>query len=212
MREENGKKIILDLCGGTGSWSKPYKDAGYDVRLITLPMFDVTDPYVIEQCIALKPYGILAAPPCTKFSRANWRVSRADRDFVEGMKCVRACMEIIWKIQENGAPLAFWAIENPDGYLYRFLGYPKFYFQPWQFGETDFRATKRTAIWGYFKSPTKSVKDRSHIPLVAQFSPRKDGKRTNPDAKINTVFTRKSAEDRAKTSCFFAQAFYQANQ
>ena len=26
-------KIILDLCGGTGAWSKPYKDAGYDVRL-----------------------------------------------------------------------------------------------------------------------------------------------------------------------------------
>lgn len=25
-------KIILDLCGGTGSWSKPYRDAGYDVR------------------------------------------------------------------------------------------------------------------------------------------------------------------------------------
>lgn len=24
-------KIILDLCGGTGSWSKPYRDAGYDV-------------------------------------------------------------------------------------------------------------------------------------------------------------------------------------
>ena len=30
-------KIILDLCGGTGSWSRPYKEAGYDVRLITLP-------------------------------------------------------------------------------------------------------------------------------------------------------------------------------
>lgn len=51
----NSDKIILDLCGGTGSWSKPYKDAGYDVRLITLPLFNVTDPYVIEQCIALKP-------------------------------------------------------------------------------------------------------------------------------------------------------------
>lgn len=25
----NNNKIILDLCGGTGSWSKPYKDAGY---------------------------------------------------------------------------------------------------------------------------------------------------------------------------------------
>ncbi len=22
-------KIVLDLCGGSGSWSKPYKDAGY---------------------------------------------------------------------------------------------------------------------------------------------------------------------------------------
>lgn len=35
MNNEN--KIILDLCGGTGSWSRPYKEAGYDVRLITLP-------------------------------------------------------------------------------------------------------------------------------------------------------------------------------
>ena len=35
------ERIILDLCGGTGSWSKPYKDAGYDVRLITLPDYDV---------------------------------------------------------------------------------------------------------------------------------------------------------------------------
>lgn len=34
-------KIILDLCGETGSWSKPYKEAGYDVRVITLPEYDV---------------------------------------------------------------------------------------------------------------------------------------------------------------------------
>ena len=29
-------KIILDLCGGTGAWSEPYKEAGYDVKVITL--------------------------------------------------------------------------------------------------------------------------------------------------------------------------------
>ena len=40
-KKDNSKKIILDLCGGTGSWSKPYKDAGYDVRVITLPEHDV---------------------------------------------------------------------------------------------------------------------------------------------------------------------------
>ena len=40
-------KIILDLCGGTGAWSKPYKDAGYDVKLITLPKYNLFD--VIER-------------------------------------------------------------------------------------------------------------------------------------------------------------------
>lgn len=34
---KNKSKIILDLCGGTGSWRLPYKEAGYDVRLVTLP-------------------------------------------------------------------------------------------------------------------------------------------------------------------------------
>ena len=37
----NSNKIILDLCGGTGAWSKPYKENGYDVRLISLPEYDV---------------------------------------------------------------------------------------------------------------------------------------------------------------------------
>ena len=42
-KESNEGKIILDLCGGTGAWSAPYKDAGYDVRVITLPEYDVRD-------------------------------------------------------------------------------------------------------------------------------------------------------------------------
>lgn len=35
------KKIILDLCGGTGSWARPWKEAGYEVITITLPDYDV---------------------------------------------------------------------------------------------------------------------------------------------------------------------------
>lgn len=34
-------KLILDLCGGTGSWSKPYRNAGYEVKVITLPHYDL---------------------------------------------------------------------------------------------------------------------------------------------------------------------------
>lgn len=57
--ERTGKpKIILDLCGGTGSWSRYYSLAGYDVRNITLPDFDVLTYEPPENV-----YGILAAPP-----------------------------------------------------------------------------------------------------------------------------------------------------
>lgn len=51
-------KIILDLCGGTGSWSRPWKEAGYDVRIITLPEHDVRT-FVSPENV----WGILAAPP-----------------------------------------------------------------------------------------------------------------------------------------------------
>lgn len=37
---DNSKKIILDLCDGTGSWSKPYKEAGYDVRSFCKAFFE----------------------------------------------------------------------------------------------------------------------------------------------------------------------------
>ena len=36
------KKVILDLCGGTGAWSRPYKEAGYEVINVTLSDYDVT--------------------------------------------------------------------------------------------------------------------------------------------------------------------------
>lgn len=34
-------KIILDLCGGSGAWSMPYAEAGYEVRVVSLPENDV---------------------------------------------------------------------------------------------------------------------------------------------------------------------------
>src|SRR3990167_637191 len=109
--EVNTGKIILDLCGGTGSWSKPYKNAGYDVRLITLPQFDIREAFMRGDGYLMFPmakeygdtmivnrknvYGILAAPPCTMFSFARTNAKKP-RDLREGMECVRACLDIIW--------------------------------------------------------------------------------------------------------------------
>lgn len=138
-------RIILDLCGGTGSWSKPYRDAGYDVRLVTLPENDVR---------VYKPpnnvYGILAAPPCTMFSLARTR-ARHPRNFNEGMETVRACLDIIWQCREK-ARLQFWVLENPIEFLRQFLGKPPFVFMPFEFGDNT---AKKTDLWGYFNFPHK---------------------------------------------------------
>ena len=159
----NKNKIILDLCGGTGSWSRPYKDAGYTVKVITLPNHDVNkwreDADVMNYLDNV--YGILSAPPCTMFSFARTNAKKP-RDLHEGMKCVRSCLDIIWSSMETIGPtqnkkpftLKFWALENPYfGLLKNFLGKPIFTFDPWEFGDGY---QKRTALWGNFNEPAKN--------------------------------------------------------
>lgn len=150
-------KVILDLCGGTGSWSKPYKDNGYEVINVTIPEYDVRT-FIPPDNV----YGILAAPPCTMFSDARTH-AKIPRNLKEGMEIVQACFNIIYTCQyrilsdqSKISPLKFWAMENPFyGRLKWFLGNPNFIFDPWEFGDAY---KKRTALWGYFKQPLKTHK------------------------------------------------------
>ena len=210
---EVSNKIILDLCGGTGSWSKPYKDNGYDVRNITLPEYDVRSYNPPENV-----YGILAAPPCTEFSLAKSN-SKYPRKMKAGMDIVYNCLRIIWEAQYKlPTPLAkrttlmFWALENPFGLLRRFLGHPVMIFNPYDFGDGY---QKKTCLWGYFnepkKNPVKFVKDYIHTIGV-------NGK---PLKKFDMLLTKDIApefygkltrqERRAITPQGFAKAFYEAN-
>jgi len=195
-------KIILDLCGGTGSWSKPYREAAYDVRLITLPEHDVRT-YQPPNNV----YGILAAPPCTMFSLARTRAKK-ERDFNEGMKTVKACLNIIWKcralpLYRKDGCLKFWALENPLGFLRQFLGYPCFTFDPCDFGE---RYTKKTDLWGYFNIPKKSTAKLSE----AEQALCKINNRKLPS--ISDITGSKQAARRAVTPTGFTRAFFKANQ
>lgn len=188
--------IILDLCGGTGAWSKPYKDAGYKVINVTLPEFDVRTFNPPENV-----YGILAAPPCTMFSLARTRAKKP-RDFQEGMEIVKACLNIIWKCRYKNK-LKFWALENPTGYLRQFLGKPIFTFHPSDFGELY---TKRTDLWGYFKEPKK-------IPVILNADEKHRSKINNRKLPSISDFTgSKQASRRAITPAKFAQAFFEANK
>jgi hypothetical protein len=60
---DNSNKIILDLCGGTGAWSRPYREAGYDVRNITLPDYEVRFYYYNEKYVVYEG-GITFARHC----------------------------------------------------------------------------------------------------------------------------------------------------
>jgi len=183
---EEMSKIILDLCGGTGAWSKPYKDAGYDVRVVTLPNEDI-----LTYLPPPEVHGILAAPPCTMFSLARQN-AKIPRNFRQGMKTVEACLRIIWASRHEGK-LSFWALENPTGYLRQFLGVPKFKFKPSEFGDP---IGKRTDLWGYF-NPPKKLKVPVDVPIGTH--------RASLNYHRDPIL-------RAITPPGFAQAFFKANQ
>lgn len=193
-------KIILDLCGGTGSWSKPYAEAGYDVRIVTLP-----EQNVLTYTPPKNVYGILAAPPCTMFSLARTRAKKP-RNFAEGMLTVEACLQIIWKCRKDGK-LAFWALENPMGYLRQFLGKPWFTFDPWEFGDPY---TKKTDIWGYYNAPKKK------FATIEDVMSQEDIKRCSTNSRklpsISELTGSKQSARRAMTPQGFAKAFFRANQ
>lgn len=214
----NKDKIILDLCGGTGSWARPYKEAGYDVRTITLPDGDVRNYNPPKEV-----YGILAAPPCTMFSYARTN-AKTQRDLKQGMEIVRACINIIWSLMEvkqdtkkKVIPIQFWALENPyHGFLKKFLGKPAFTFDPWEFGDGY---QKRTALWGHFNEPkkhpvpmTKEAKEKAKTnstfhTLGVKFDYLKS-KDIHPEAFGK--FDRQTR--RSITPAGFAKAFFRANQ
>ncbi len=141
---DNSEKIILDLCGGTGAWSRPYVEAGYYVINVTLPEYDVRTYKPPE-----KVYGILAAPPCTEFaiSGVRWWKIKPPELLAEALEVVGDCLRII----EIAKP-KFWALENPVGRLPRYIGKYKYTFQPYEYGDPW---TKRTCIWGEHNMPTK---------------------------------------------------------
>lgn len=198
----NGHKIILDLCGGTGAWSKPYKEIGYDVRVITLPGHDV-----LTYGPPKNVYGILAAPPCTEFSIAK---GSRPRDLVNAIAVVEACLRIIWHCRATGS-LKFWAMENPVGLLRQFMGKPSFTFEQWQFGDMQI---KPTDLWGYFNIPKPTVSERPAALTKQYLNGRSNGRGwSKPECpKEYEHLNLRRVEIRAITPAGFAKAFFKANQ
>jgi len=208
------KKIILDLCGGTGSWSKPYKESGYDVRLITLPENNVLTYEPPENV-----YGVLAAPPCTEYSQLNREKYNQHEQFLDfdifkksiNTDVLNACLKIINKCKPK-----FYAIENPCGLMRKYMGKPTLSFQPYQYGDGW---TKKTDIWGRFKipKPTHTFETCPKLNLYCRPNRKKPSIAFLHKSAISLIpqfagiEAEKDATLRAITPPGFAKAFFEAN-
>lgn len=184
MNAVPSERLILDLCGGTGSWSAPYREAGYQVEIVD-PLTDGRDVRLLERTGA---HGILAAPPCTHLSGsgARWWKDKGEDALLEALSVVDACLRVIWAAKPQ-----WWALENPVGRLRRFLGDPAMIFQPCDYGDPW---TKRTCLWGDFKPPTRTPVEPTEGSKMHLLPPSADRWRL-----------------RSETPPRFARAFFEAN-
>lgn len=190
----NAHKIILSLCDYTGIWCDPYKNAGYTVKQIDLKHGH--DVRLLEY--PGQVYGILAAPECTMFAASGARWERTPEQMKEALALVDACLRFVAVCKPK-----FWALENPVGKLRRWLGKPRFYFNPCDYGDPY---TKKTCLWGDFVPP---------LPLFVgkdwSIEPEKVCSQGSWIQKLGGKSER-TKEARSKTPAGFAQAFFVVNQ
>lgn len=139
------ERWILDLCGGTGSWSKPYRDAGYRVTVIDPLAYDPTNPLTkedrgswdfagrIDEWLEEQRkdaaanndagpvgavWGVLFAPPCDEFAvcGARWWEGKDPALLSEALRTVRYGLNLIGWVKPE-----WWVMENPRGRLRRLM-------------------------------------------------------------------------------------------
>lgn len=188
------QQAILSLFDYSGNWSRPYKEAGYDVYQfdikLGLDILEITYDDIVNKNV----YGILAAPPCTDFAGSGaqyWKAKDADGRTEASLKLIDKVLEIVSWFPD----LKFWALENPVGRLQKLrpqLGAP-WYFQPHWYGDPW---TKKTGLWGKFNRDL----------------PRNDVE-PDPNSWIMKLGgkSERTKELRSMTPPGFAKAFFEAN-
>lgn len=187
------ERVILSLCCRTGNWPRYYAEAGYPVVSVDL---DAGEDVRLQEYPG-RVWGILAAPPCTEFSKAGARhwERKGTAALLEGLSVVDACLRIITMARPT-----WWALENPLGRLRRYLGPPVHAFDPWEYAgaapDPEAEAyTKRTLLWGSFAVPAAD-------PVALAVS--------DWTSKIGGDGDKRSAA-RSVTPLGFARAFMEAN-
>lgn len=155
------RSIILSLFDHSGNWSRPYREAGYPVLQMDLLLGDDLRTFDYHRIPQGSVHGILAAVPCTHFSRVaapHWKAMDADGRTARSIELAERIMDLI----EYHAP-TWWCVENPEGRIGELvprIGKQRLTsFNPYEFGDGY---TKKTVLFGAFnplfvKVPSKNI-------------------------------------------------------
>lgn len=213
------KPILLSLFDFTGTWAKPYIDAGWRVLLwdkeiegCILEGFSNLYTYLDEILHNNRLDGLLAAPPCTDTSGSGARwwpekdsgvrwwdgIEPGDRERIYfdsstemSITLIRAVLVLVDWYKPK-----FWALEQPVGRAEKLVPelkpFRKMLFNPCDYGDPY---TKKTILWGEFNT------DLPRTPVEPT-----EGSKMH---KIPPGKNRKAI--RSATPLGFAKAFYKAN-
>lgn len=225
--EDHGNEVIISLFDRTGQWSQPYVDAGYHVRRFDIEtgsdLLDFADWMgQIEEMFAegQEIVGVMAAPPCTSFSKAGqWTwptqhdvpnavheksgeryITRKYGDhagimFDTPLDYANTLVAVVKLVVQQTNP-SFYVMENPIGRIEQQNNLPTslLEFDPNAYGEPE---TKETHLWGEFNPylPTARVK----------------AVKGSTTAYEKTGFNKEAKLARSETPEGFAYAFFMAN-
>lgn len=134
---------VLDLCTEFGSETAAFRDRGHEVVMLGIEggvdiKCDVRQYY---PSIDDKYDFIICHPPCTEFSKANYRLGKY-KDRKPDLSIVWACQRII-----NTLKPKYHIMENPEGALRYFIGKPQITIK---YGDYGHYCQKKTDLWGEF--------------------------------------------------------------
>ena len=130
-------KTLLSLFDYSGQWSAPFADAGWMVVQVDIKhghdIKKFNAKWLIQNLLQGYPTidGILAAPPCTCFTKSAaqyWPAMDADGRTAESVELVYQVLRCVDYLKPD-----FWALENPIGRLPKLvpeLGTPLLAFDP----------------------------------------------------------------------------------
>ncbi len=200
---------LLSLCDFSGSWSRPFLSAGWEVTRLDIAYpagagvapdgawLIGADVRTWQNCQRYD--AILAAPPCTCFCRPAarwWSRQDADGSTKRDVELFRACLRIC-------ATAAFWwALENPPGRHQKLmpeLGPPSWQWQPFHYGDPWI---KQTYIWGTSRKPAPTN--------IVSTPPTRRTPNGRTQGRISFMSSSWQRQ-RSETPAGFAQAFYAVN-